>query len=164
MMKQLSKIFIIIAAGILIGVVGLIAIFLVFDYPYPSRSLVRTWEKNYRNDVTSAISDFQGHWLDADIGAYIYSYKHTSSSIASHQEMLITSLKDFRVIDRNEKEMVLRRSVTYSHPDGFDEWHFLFDRDSKLVTVLFANLDSESWAHPDLLKREAEYHQKRKTK
>jgi len=162
MMKSLPKIFTITVVGILIGVIGLIAIYLIFDYPYPSKSLVRTWEKNYRHDVTDAISDFQGHWLDADIGAYIYSYKHTSSSIASHQALLLHSLKDFQVIERNEKEMVLRRSVTYSRSDGFDEWHFLFDRDTKIVTVLFANLDSELWAHADLLKRETEHHQKRK--
>lgn len=106
-MKPFPKILAITVAEILIGIIVSIAIFLIFDYPYPSRSLVRTWEKNYRNDMTNEITDFEGHWLDADIGAYIYSYKHTSSSIASHQTVLISSLKDFQVIDYNEKEMVL---------------------------------------------------------
>jgi hypothetical protein len=161
-MKHLPKIVKVTVAAIFIGVVGIIALFLIFDYPYPSTSLGHTWEKNYRNNVTNEISDFHGHWLDADIGAYIYSYKHTSSSIAAHQAKLIKSLNDYQVIERTEKELVLRRSVTYSRPDGFDEWHFLFDHDTKLVTVLFANLDSEIATHADLVKRERQYHQKRK--
>lgn len=161
-MKQTLKILIVSVTVIVAGIIGLFTVFWIFDPTYPSESIAREWEKNYRNEITNEVTDFEGHWLDSDIAAYIYSYKQSSGSIAEHQARLIKALKDFRVIERDENVLVLRRSVTYSQPDGFDEWRFLFDQDTKLVTVLFANLDSELWAHADLVKRTNEYHQKRK--
>jgi len=161
----MNRIFQIIGLMSLVALIGIIAIFGIFwwiESPYPSESSVRAWEKNYRAKITDNISDFQGHWLSADIGAYIYSYHHTAGSASTHQKDIIDSLPDFTIYSQSEDLLVLRQPVTYSSPRGFNEWRFLFDADSRLVTVLYANLDSEMDHAGGLARRTQEYHQKRK--
>ena len=161
----MKRIFQIIGLMSLVAVIGIIAIFGLYwwiESPYPSESSVRAWEKNYRTDVIDNISDFQGHWLSADIGAYIYSYHHTSDSTQTHQKDIIGSLSDFNIYSQSDNLLVLRQPVTYSRPRGFNEWRFLFNTNSRLVTVLYANLDSEMERADDLSRRAQEYNQKRK--
>ena len=148
----------------LIGVVGIIALVVLFlwiDSPYPSDSTARAWEDNYRTEVSSEFEHFQGHWLSSDIGAYIYSYRHTSGSASTHQTKLIERLDKFTVYSQSENLLVLRQPVTYSRPDGYNEWRFLFSAESPLVTVLYANLDSELSSAKSLNRKVGEYHQNR---
>jgi hypothetical protein len=148
---------------LLIGIVVSFALSWWIDSPYPSNSTVRAWEDNYKSEVSSDIEQFQGHWLSGDIAAYIYSYHHTSDSSAKHQAQLIEHLHDFEVHSHSGNLLVLRQSVTYSQPDGYNEWRFLFDEDSSLVTVLYANLDSELSSAEWLNGKAGKYHNKRRT-
>jgi hypothetical protein len=75
---------------------------------------------------------------------------------------LIERLVDFTVHSRSGTLLVLRRSVTYSRPDGYNEWRFIFDDESSLVTVLYANLDSELSSADWLNEKSREYHNKRR--
>lgn len=147
---------------VLFGFVGVVALFCWIDSPYPSDSTARAWEDNYRSEVSSDIERFQGHWLCSDIAANIYSYHHTSGSASAHQARLINRLGDFIVHSRSETSLVLRQSVTYSRPDGCNEWTFIFDDESPLVTVLYANLDSELTSADWLNEKSLEYHNKRR--
>ena len=93
----------------LIGVVGIIALVVLFlwiDSPYPSDSTARAWEDNYRTEVSSEFEHFQGHWFSSDIGAYIYSYRHTSGSASTHQTKLIERLDKFTVYSQSENLLV----------------------------------------------------------
>ena len=146
----------------LLGIIAVVALFWWIDSPYPSKSTIRAWEDNYRSKVSSDIERFHGHWLSTDIAAFIYSYHHTSDSIAAHQAKLIERLHDFTVYSRSGSLLVLRQSVTYSRPDGYNEWRFLFDDDSALVTVLYANLDSELSSAEWLNEKTQEYHTERR--
>ena len=146
----------------LLGIVGVVALFCWIDSPYPSDSTARAWEDNYRSEVSSDIEHFQGHWLSSDIAACIYSYHHTSDSASAHQARLIERLVDFTVHSRSGTLLVLRQSVTYSRPDGYNEWRFIFDDESSLVTVLYANLDSELSSADWLNEKSREYHNKRR--
>jgi hypothetical protein len=146
----------------LFGIVAVVALFWWIDSPYPSDSTVRTWEDNYRSEVASNIEEFQGHWLTTDIGAYIYSYHHKADSVTSHQSQLINRLPDFTVHSRSDNLLVLRQSVTYSRPDGYNEWRFLFDDKTAIVTVLYANLDSELSSANWLKEKAREYHNERR--
>ncbi len=146
----------------LLGIVGIVALFWWIDSPYPSDSTARAWEENYRSEVSSDIERFQGHWLSSDIAAYIYSYHHTSNSAEAHQAKLIERLGDFTIHSHSGTLLVLRQPVTYSGPDGYNEWRFIFDDESSLVTVLYANLDSELSSAEWLNEKTQEYHNERK--
>ena len=163
--KNMKRVFQILGILCLIGLLGIVGLFALvwwLDSPYPSESEVRAWEENYRREISGEIERFQGHWLSTDIAAYIYSYHHTSDSVADHQARLIERLQDFKVHSQSDHLLVLRQPVTYSQPDGYDEWRFLFDSDSALVTVLYANLDSELFAADSLHEKAREYHAERR--
>lgn len=151
-----------------LGAIGLLGVLAAgaslwwIDSPQPSPSTVRAWERNYRAEVSNEVADFQGHWLSTDIGAYIYSYHHTAETGALHQDQLIERLRDFTIHLRSPGLLVLRRPVTYSRPDGYDEWRFQFDAASNLVTVLFANLDSEVASAGWLIEKARDYHERRR--
>ena len=161
-MKRIFQIIGLMSLVALVGIIVIVGLYWWIESPYPSESSVRAWEKNYRAKVTDNVSDFQGHWLSADIAAYIYSYHYTGDSVQSHQKEIIESLGDFIVYSQADTLLVLRKPVTYSSPRGFDEWRFLFDADSRIVTVLYANLDSEMECAEDLANRAQRFHQKRK--
>ncbi len=161
-MKRIFKIIGLMSLVALIGIIAIFGLYWWIESPHPSESNVRAWEKNYRTNVTDNFSEFQGHWLSADIAAYIYSYNHTSDSTQTHQKDIIRSLRDFSIYSQTDNLLVLRKPVTYSSPRGFDEWRFLFDADSRIVTVLFANLDSEMECADKLANKALRFHQKRK--
>ena len=161
-MKRYIQIIGLMSLVILTGIVALFALFWWIESPCPTESSVRAWEENYRANITDNISDFQGHWLSADIAAYIYSYHHTADSAQTHQKDIIDSLSDFTIYSQSDTLLVLRKPVTYSNPHGFNEWRFLFDPNSKMVTVLYANLDSEMEYADELASKTQDYHQKRK--
>src|SRR4051794_26749630 len=62
-------------------------------------------------------------------------------------------LEAYRVHQRVLGEIALRRGVTYSDPNGFDEYRFVCVPAAHRVYAMFANLDSEMVVHPGLVER-----------
>jgi hypothetical protein len=65
---------------------------------------------------------------------------------------LPTRVRDYQVYERGPGELALRQRVTYSNPNGFDEFRFLCIGNTRRVYAMFANLDSEMAVHPGLVK------------
>jgi hypothetical protein len=160
-MNKVLKSFLIGALSIFVFIVCLgLAYFFLFDYPYPTSKTVNAWEQNFKHDVTSDIKNFRGFWLDADTAVYIYGYEFVAPSVEDHKKQIVSSLNDFRVHTDNDQLLVLRQPATYSHPEGYNEWRFIFTPGSRYVTVLFANLDSEveMAQHEELVARTEKFH------
>lgn len=160
-MNKTLKSFLVGALSIFAFIVCLgFAYFFLFDYPYPTNKTVDAWEQNFKHDVTSDIKNFRGFWLDADTAAYIYGYEFVAPSVEDHKKQLVASLKDFHVHTDNDHVLVLRQTVMYSHPEGYNEWRFIFTPSSRYVTVLFANLDSkdEMAQHEELVAGAEKFH------
>jgi hypothetical protein len=116
----------------------------------------RIWERDFSDVLPAGYSRFRGHWSDYDIAAKIFSFQcapDTNGSVVL--QAMQQRLTNFNVYESNTTEVVLRRTVIYSSPGGFDEWRFLYDKKSHRVYALFANLDSDAELrlHGDLLQR-----------
>ncbi|MHA1989211.1 MAG: hypothetical protein ACW98D_21515 [Promethearchaeota archaeon] len=160
-MKEKVKTILLFFAGLMAAVIVGIGVLIIIEWPHPCLLTENSWEQNFQSKVTSDYKDFQGHWVSSDIAAYIYSYIHTSHNIEDHQNKIIMALNDYEVTKRTPTLLVLRQNVTYSHPDGFNEWRFIFDERTRITTVLYANLDSEMDQHPWLVSLLMDYHDKR---
>ncbi len=142
---------VLIVLGIMVGLLWMIAP--IFS-SHPSSSAVRHWEANYSSLLPPGYSDFRGHWQNHDIGVQIFSFRLPDGAECELVlDGLVTRLSDYRVHRRVPGEVALRRSVTYSNPDGFDEYRFLCEPSSGRVYAMFANLDSEMDAHLRLVEQ-----------
>lgn len=138
------------------SVVGCVVALLLLIAPVfstrPSRSAVRHWEANYSPVLPHGYSDFRGHWQSQDVGVHIFSFRYPEG--LDCEEVLDgvkSRLGAYRVHRRVPGEIALRRSVTYSDPNGFDEFRFVCVPAAHRVYAMFANLDSEMEVHPELV-------------
>ena len=118
----------------------------------PSLSAVRHWEASYSPVLPPGDSDFRGHWQNQDIGVHIFSFRYPdgveSEDVLS---LLVDRLDKYRVQERIPGEVALRRGVTNSDPNGFNEFRFVCVPAAHRVFAMFANLDSEMEVHPKLM-------------
>ena len=125
--------------------------------------IAEAWQKNMKEGLIQGYTDFTPQWLDSDIAAYIFTYK-CPSSISSKEVFSIIrkQISGFSLETQSETTLVLRKGLSYSGPGGFDEWQFLYDENTKIMTVLFANLDSptERKAYTFVLDKLRHYHTK----
>jgi hypothetical protein len=120
----------------------------------PSQSTVRQWEATYSSVLPPGYSDFRGHWQSQDIGVHIFSFRCPEGldcdGVLGGMEV---RLRAYRVHQRVPGEIALRRSVSYSDPNGFDEFRFVCAPATHRVYAMFANLDSEMQVHQELVER-----------
>ncbi len=120
----------------------------------PSRSAVLHWEARYSDVLPHGYSDFRGHWQSQDVGVHIFSFRYAEGLDC---EEVLDRVKDrlgaYRIHQRVPGEIALRRSVTYSDPNGFDEFRFVCVSADRRMYAMFANLDSEKEVHPGLVER-----------
>jgi len=135
--------------GLIIGGCAIfltLAAFVLYPYywPYPSKHIQRAWEKNFKETLVPGYSDFRGHWLDVDIAVYIFSYRYPNTDTPNDIfNGLANRLPGFSQFEQTQFEVAFRRSVTYSSPDGFDEYRFIYNKTNHRIFVMFANLDSD---------------------
>ncbi len=119
------------------------------------------WQKSMREGLVPGYINFTAHWLDSDIAAYIFSYTcPVSISGEDVFTLLQKQIHNFHLNSQTEATLVLRRPLSYSGPGGFDEWRFMYDKETRVMTVLFANLDSEveRKAHSSIVNKVKHYH------
>jgi hypothetical protein len=135
-----------------------------------SPEMAKAWQENMREGLVPGYANFTAHWVDSDITAYIFSY--TCPAPLSGKEifsLLQGQIPKFQIDSQNETTLVLRYPISYSGPGGLDEWRFMYDKETRVMTVLFANLDSEveRRAHSFIVRKVERYHdeevRKRKT-
>jgi hypothetical protein len=118
----------------------------------PSRSAVSHWEANYSPVLPPGYSDFRGHWQSQDIGVQIFSFGYPEGvKCEDVLSSLVARLAKYQVHQRVPGEVALRCSVTYSDPNGFDEFRFVCAPAARRVYAMFANLDDEMESHPRLV-------------
>ncbi len=126
-----------------------------------SPGTAEAWQKSMREGLVPGYIDFTAHWLDSDIAAYIFSY--TCPAPLSREEvfaLLQKQIQNFHLNSQTESTLVLRRPLSYSGSGDFDEWRFMYDKETRVMTVLFANLDSEveRKAHSSIVSKLKQYH------
>lgn len=121
------------------------------------------WKKNMSEGILPGYSDFQAHWMDGDIAAYIFSYTCPDPTTNVPFEVIKGRIPSFTVHQQTESKLVLRKPVDHSRTGGFDEWHFLHDAESSSMTVLYANLDSaaERKCHSEIIEELTLWHSKK---
>jgi hypothetical protein len=125
-------------------VTGLIC-WMAFGCDNPRRpGTAEAWQNSMCEGLVPGYINFTAHSLDSDIEAYIFSYT-CSVSIAGEElfTLLQKQIHNFHLNSQTEATLVLRRLLSYSVHGGFDEWRFMYDKETRVMTVLFANLDSE---------------------
>ena len=131
---------------------GFLLLSVLVSWPYPSRDTAAAWERNFDEGIVPGYTDFQGHWLNADIGAYIFSYRCPDApTLEQLFSDLVRKNPDFMIYSKTSDELALRQPVTSSTPDGFNEWRFVFRPKTRRMTVMYANLDDEQAAHSRLV-------------
>jgi hypothetical protein len=120
----------------------------------PSSRASEHWEKEYASLLPPNYGDFRAHWQSQDVGVRIFSFRcptdMTGEQAVRH---LVDRLPGFVTSDRRLNEVAVRRSVTYSDAEGFDEYRFVYRPREHRVYGLFANLDSEKAVHGELVKK-----------
>ncbi len=146
----------VVAAAASIAVCGFV--FAVVVWPFvttaPSEARRRRWEMDYASILPRGYTDFRAHFQSDDVGVRVFSVRlHRQDSPGHFFESASRALDQFSVLEHSPGRMVLRRSVTYSDPGGFDEFRFEWRGGSRRVYVLFANLDSEMDIHAALVRQ-----------
>jgi hypothetical protein len=120
----------------------------------PDERARRHWEKEYASLLPRNYSDFQAHWQSQDTGVRIFSFRCPENMT---EDQILRHLTDgptgFNATKHRPSEVVIRRPVTYSDPAGFDEFRFVYRPRRHRVFGLFANLDSETSVHEELIKK-----------
>jgi hypothetical protein len=120
----------------------------------PSERARQRWEKDYSSLLPRNYSDFQAHWQSQDVGVRIFSFKCPLDLTGDQVlQQLVDRLPAFETVGRAVNEVVVRRPITYSGEPGFDEYRFVYRPKRHRVYGLFANLDSETAAHGELLRK-----------
>jgi hypothetical protein len=121
---------------------------------HPSKDAERYWEKSYASFLPPGYSDFGGHWQDQDIGVAIFSFRRPQGkSVEEALNFIGNHSAGFKRQAQRNGEVVLRRSVTYSDPAGFDEFRFVRGAGNDRIYAMFANLDSEMEALHKLVEK-----------
>lgn len=111
----------------------------------PGPVVVRAWQDIHRHAILDEYSNFEGYLNDADVGVAIFSYRIKSQQTNTIVfEKIIEKLKSYGyvLISSEQNELVMRRPVSYSKHNGFDEYRFMASANLQLIVVMFANLDS----------------------
>ena len=137
-------------------VLGCVVLILLLVAPifstHPSKSAVRKWESTYSFLLPYNYSDFRGHWQSQDVGVHIFSFCYPEGLDGEEVlDSLAGRLGAYRVHQRLPGEIALRRRVTYSDPNGFDEFRFVCVPSARRVYAMFANLDSEMEVQSELV-------------
>lgn len=111
------------------------------------RRTEQAWQRNFSEALLDGYTSFKGHYVNVDIAAYIFSYNYSNS--AKDAEEAFIELKEqltpeFYVFSESPDELVLRQPISYSTDGGFNEYRFMIDSESKILTVMYANLDSQT--------------------
>jgi hypothetical protein len=118
----------------------------------PSKRAVRRWEASYSSILPPGYSDFLGHWQSQDIGVQIFSFHLPDGAKCEDVlSVFIKRIDKYRLHERVPGEVALRRRVTYSDPNGFDEYRLVCVPATHRVYGMFANLDDEMEVHSKLV-------------
>lgn len=157
--KQIINLLLIAIAVILIPFIYMaVDAFYSLDLSYPSKQTEAEWEKNFKEVIVGNHSGFKGHWVNIDTAAYIFSYQYPEQkNFKSIIAQIKKNLPEFELYEKRDNEVALRQPVTYSRPDGYDEYRIIDNPKKQRVFILFANLDSEMDQQESLENRLREY-------
>ncbi len=140
--------------GVALAFAATFAMILPILTTVPNEQARKHWEKNYATLLPRGYRDFRAHWQSQDIGVQIFSFycpdRMTGDEVLRH---IANKLPGFKTVNQTPNEVALRRTVTYSNPDGFDEYRFVYRPNTHRVYGMFANLDDEAEVHGQLLKK-----------
>ena len=122
----------------------------------PSMAAARHWEEDYSTFLPPGYTDFSGHWQSQDVGVRIFSFRCPRGWGGDRSLRYLRShIAGFTMHEKTDDELALslRHPVNYSDPAGFDEYRFIYERDSDKVFGMFANLDDEMDVHEALVKK-----------
>jgi len=152
--KQIINLLLIAVAIILVSFISIT----LLEWPYPSKQIQAEWEKNFKEVIVGNHSGFKGHWVNIDTAAFIFSYQYPEQeNFKSIVAQIKKNLPEFELYEKRDNEVALRQPVTYSRPDGYDEYRIIDNPKKQRVFILFANLDSEMDQQESLENRLREY-------
>ena len=140
-----------------------IAIYLVyvFDPWFPTKRTEVEWQKSFSEALIPGYTEFDGHWLDIDIAAYIFSYKYPETVEVRNAIMSLGGkMVNFTLYETNNSEIAFRSPYkTNWFSRGFEEYRFIYNAKNRRVYVLFASISSEveNQAHESLAEKLRNY-------
>lgn len=110
-------------------------------------------KKSHPESLGTSYTNLQARYQDSDTGVSIFTYNvEKNFSLQDLRQQIVSKqyanrptfkvTKD-EVVEGSTAELILRQEITSSGPEGFNEYRILYNKDKKLVTVMYANLDSE---------------------
>jgi len=109
----------------------------------PDSATEQTWQNSFREVLIDGYSNFRGHFVDSDVAVYIFSYQLPAQLRSKNLfSILRKRIPGYTAVAESDNELVFRRSGTLKGFECFDEYRLLADDQQKIVTVMFASLDS----------------------
>jgi hypothetical protein len=107
----------------------------------------------YPESLNTIYTNLQARYQDSDTGVIIFTYNvEKNFSLKTLRQQILNKkynqLPSFKAVTDEAAqgaatELILRQEVSSSGPGGFNEYRILYNKDKKLVTVMYANLDSK---------------------
>ena len=110
----------------------------------PDKAMLESWQKTFQQALVYNYTDFEGYYANGDVGVAIFSYRLSPDiDMDSVTSILKEQLGDYSVVLEKGEDLVLQKHSKNQEQKAFNEYRFKLLKDTRLVVVMYASLDSE---------------------
>jgi hypothetical protein len=128
-------------------VAAFLCFFLVSCSDVPDDDLVKEWERKYQAALVPQYRDFEGLYINGDMGISVFEYKCPTVDAATDVFAILRKQNPtFTVVRQTSETLILekRRPSEWSRFGYIDRFQFVYDGKKSLVTVISGDIDSST--------------------